>query len=478
MSQDKSLRLNQIDLQIAEMPAKTQSFWQLAGPGAILVGLSIGAGEIVVWPRIAAEYGASMVWAATVGIFIQLWINFEIARWTIVTGESVFAGFSRVWRGFAAVFLLFTVFGWIAPGWAKTSGLALKALLVGPQGFGSGAFWTSVTFAFVALLLFGPKAIYNSVEKTIEALVVIIVVGLLCVAIAVGTSGHWVELAQGMVNFGHVERGMDVKALFIAMTFAGAGGTANLFYSFYLRDKHIGMGARIPSLQNPIRGRTEKLPTVGFTYDDNNPENARQFRAWFKYAIKDQTLFFWFLNTVTILLFIFGALCVLHPSGLVPQAGTLIWDEAEVLAKIWGKFGRTVFLIVGVATLFSTELALVDGCARSVADILYFNVPAARKRDLAWWYMVVAGTWIVFGTWLTWFMEKRNITELGFLFNAAYVGGFAMAVYVPLLLYMNYRYLPRSARPNWVCTFFMIVASLVYGGFAVASILWETGVIR
>jgi len=51
-------------LQTAEMPARTRSFWQLAGPGAILVGLSIGAGEIIVWPRIAAQYGGSMVWAA------------------------------------------------------------------------------------------------------------------------------------------------------------------------------------------------------------------------------------------------------------------------------------------------------------------------------------------------------------------------------------------------------------------------------
>jgi hypothetical protein len=33
----------------------------------VLVGLAIGAGEIVIWPRIAAQYGASMIWAAAVG---------------------------------------------------------------------------------------------------------------------------------------------------------------------------------------------------------------------------------------------------------------------------------------------------------------------------------------------------------------------------------------------------------------------------
>ena len=70
-------------LQVADMPERTASFWKLAGPGAVLVGLSIGAGEIIVWPRIAAQYGGSMVWAAILGVFLQLWINFEIARWPV-----------------------------------------------------------------------------------------------------------------------------------------------------------------------------------------------------------------------------------------------------------------------------------------------------------------------------------------------------------------------------------------------------------
>ena len=45
----------------ADLPEKTLSFWEIAGPGAILVGLSIGAGEVIIWPRIVAEFGSSMV---------------------------------------------------------------------------------------------------------------------------------------------------------------------------------------------------------------------------------------------------------------------------------------------------------------------------------------------------------------------------------------------------------------------------------
>lgn len=456
----------------ADLPERTQSFWRMAGPGAVLVGLSIGAGEIIIWPRLVAEHGAGMIWAAGVGVFLQLWINFEIGRWTIATGETVYTGYCRLWRGFAFFFILFNILGWLAPGWARTSGLALKALLVGPHGWGSDTSWTIITFIGVALLLFGPKQIYRSVERTIEALVVIITVSLLAVAIGFGTWAAVQELGGGLVNFGYKPEGVTVKQLFIAIVFAGAGGTANLFYTSYLRDKHIGMGARMPTLQNPLRGRAEKAPATGYLFPET-PENKARFRSWFQYVVKDQILFFWGLNSLTILLFIFGALVVLHPRGIVPSQGTLIWDMANMLAETWGAPGRVLFLLVGLATLFSTQLALVDGVSRSIADIIYTNFRGAKKRDLAWWYLVIAGLWMVIGCVITYVMEQRGVSELGFLFNAAYMGGFAMAVYVPLTLYMNLRYLPPSARPGIASIVMMSAATLLYCGFALACIYWE-----
>ncbi len=475
------------DLQAGDLPPKTLSNWQMTGPGAILVGLSIGAGEIIIWPRMVAEHGATIIWAAFWGVFLQLWINLEVGRWTIATGETVYSSFSRVWRGFAPLFILFNVLGWLAPGWARASGSALKALLVGPDWhmhsastgvtsaadfWGTDTCWTAITFALVALALFGPKVVYQSVERTIEVLVIIVVVGLASVAVAVGTKETTWAMAQGLTRFGQIPDGLNAKDLFIAVVFAGAGGTANLFYTFYLRDKHIGMGARIPSMTNALRGRSEKIPTTGFRYADTE-QNGRRFSDWWSFIWQDQLLFFLLLNCFTLMLFIYGALAVLHPQGRVPEAGRLIWDEAQILNQVWGPVGRTIFLCVGLATLFSTQLAVVDGVARSLADIIYTSFPAARCREVSWWYLVVAGLWIVVGIGLTAVLEFCQINELGFLFNAAYMGGFAMAVYVPLLLYVNLRYLPRSARPGWINVVMMLGASLVYLGFAARCIAWE-----
>ena len=466
------------DFKVVELPEKRLPFWKIAGPGAILVGLSIGAGESVIWPLIAAEYGGSMVWAAALGVFLQLWINFEVGRWTIATGETVYTGYSRVWRGFGPLFILLTIVGWIAPGWARTSGLALKALILGPGGWGSDTFWTVLTFAGVALILFGPKMIYNSVERTVEVLVAIVTIGLILVVIAVGSVDTWKELGAGLINVGYKDPGMSVKSLFIALVFAGAGGTANLFYTFYLRDKNIGMGAQLPGLQNPLRGRSEMVPATGFIFEATE-ENRKRFAAWWQYVKSDQILFFWALNTLTILLFIFGALAVLRPEvvehGLeaVPQKGRLIYDEAKILGEIWGVTGQKIFLMVGVATLFGTQLALVDGVSRSISDIIYTNFRGAQNRSMSWWYLLIAGIWIVGGCVITFVMEQLNVSELGFLFNAAYMGGFAMAIYVPLTLYMNRRFLPDFAKPKRLSTVMMLIASCVYVGFAISSIIWE-----
>jgi hypothetical protein len=456
--------------EVRELPPRPLSFWSMIGPGAVLVGLSVGAGEIVIWPKLVAEHGAGMVWAAVLGVLMQLFVNFEIGRWTVCTGETMFTGYARVWRGFGPLFILLTILGWLAPGWAQVSGAAIKALLVGPNGPGGTTAWTCITFGIVALMLFGPRIAYKMVEKSIEVLVAIITLGLIAVAIAVGTRDAWWELGSGIINFGHKPEGVSAKQLFIAIVFAGAGGTANLFYSFYLRDKHIGMGAHLPAMQNPLRGSTETIPATGFTFAETD-ENRSRFKKWMDYIRKDQLLFFWFLNTLTMLLFIFGALAVLRPAGIVLNSETLIWDESQVLARVWGEPGRVIFLLVGVATLFSTQLALVDGASRSIADIVYTNFSAARSRSAGWWYTAVATVWILAACGITAALDYYQVKEIGVLFNAAYMGGFAMAIYVPLTLYINHRYLPKSARPGWLSSLIVGCVAVVYVAFAVFC-LW------
>ena len=98
---------------------------RMIGPSVILAGLSIGSGEFVLWPRLTAEWGFTLFWACWVGVTMQFFLNMEIERWTLATGESAVVGFVRLSRVFVPVFLVCGTVPWIWPGWATGAGSIL-----------------------------------------------------------------------------------------------------------------------------------------------------------------------------------------------------------------------------------------------------------------------------------------------------------------------------------------------------------------
>lgn len=71
--------------------------WRKAlGVGVVVVGLAIGTGELILWPHLAAKHGLGLLWLAFLGISAQYFINQEVARHAIATGE----GFLPHRRGF------------------------------------------------------------------------------------------------------------------------------------------------------------------------------------------------------------------------------------------------------------------------------------------------------------------------------------------------------------------------------------------
>ena len=466
-------------LKEADLPAREKSLVKMMGPGIVMAGLAIGSGELIMWPWITSIVGAQLLWAAAIGIFLQLWINIEIGRWSIVTGESPFTGMVRVIKTIVYVWVFMIVVGKFLPGWARETGIALRDLIFGPGHSSPPWVWTAIVFAAVAAILFGPKVIYQAVERSIMFLIVVIVVGLIYVVWEIGSKDLFMAMWDGVTNIfdfpdfpvpvladdGSIRDELSFSRFFGAVVFAGAGGLGNLYYAYYLREKGIGMGARMPTLMSAAHKHETKEMDAGYLYPETE-ENQKRFRDWFRYVVTDQVLFFWLLGSFTMFLFIFGALAVLHPIGLVPDRGSLVWDLASILEESMGTSGRYLFLVVGMAALFSTQLGGVDGGSRIFSDLLHTNFKFGKWFKLEQWYLILVSTTMIIGTFSVWFFEKYDIAGLDFLFISALIGGFAMAVYVPLLLYMNLTYLPKSARPGWINIFFMVIASAMYIGFA------------
>ena len=103
------------------MPAPPKTWFKLIGPGIIAAGVGLASGEFILFPYIASQVGLVFVWAALVGVVTQFFINMEIERYTLATGETALTGFSRFWRHWGLVFALMAFFANLWPGWATSS---------------------------------------------------------------------------------------------------------------------------------------------------------------------------------------------------------------------------------------------------------------------------------------------------------------------------------------------------------------------
>ena len=99
--------------EVRELPEPPRNYWRLVGPGIVAGGVGLSSGEFVLWPYIASQVGLVLLWGALVGVVTQFFINMEVERYTLATGETVLTGFNRCWRHWGFLFCL-------APGWFRT----------------------------------------------------------------------------------------------------------------------------------------------------------------------------------------------------------------------------------------------------------------------------------------------------------------------------------------------------------------------
>ncbi|MCA9017127.1 MAG: Nramp family divalent metal transporter, partial [Planctomycetaceae bacterium] len=113
------------------------SWRKMIGPSIMLAGLSLGSGEFVLWPYITYKTGFIFFWACLLGVMTQFFMNMEIERWTLVTGESAITGFCRLNKHWAWIMLLLNIIPWAWPGWATGAGTMLSWTFLGPETIAS-----------------------------------------------------------------------------------------------------------------------------------------------------------------------------------------------------------------------------------------------------------------------------------------------------------------------------------------------------
>src|SRR6266498_1174991 len=471
----------------ADLPAAPRFNFRNAlmiiGPGAILLGTSIGSGEWLIGPAVTARFGGALLWVASASIILQVIMNMEFVRYTMYTGEPIYTGFMRTKPGpvfWAIVYavLVFLQLGW--PGWALSAATALAAAYIGKipgdadaslvQIFGLICFLTTV-----AIAAFGAK-----IERTMELVqwffIVAILLFLIVIGVAFTSLATWGRVATGFVSFGTVPQGVDWVLLGGFAAYAGAGGVINGAISNWFRDKGFGMGGAVGYIPALIGGRKITLTHEGKVFPVTT-ENKQRWNEWWKFAGADQ----YGLWVVGCFLGMgLPALLTLHfiPAGTEFKNNFAVAVyQAEFLSKVWGTLMFYITLLVGFWILFSTQIGITDGFVRIVTDLIW----TGSKRARAWrggdvrliYYSVLA----VFTLWGI-IILLTGVRPLFLILLGANMAGLNFVVLGLHTLYVNRKFLPRDLRPSLWREAVMVLAAVFFLFFfanAVPGILTQLG---
>lgn len=451
------------------------------GPGIIFMALAQGSGELIWWPYIIAKYGLTFLFLLLPACLLQFPVTYEIGRYTVLTGESIFQGFIRLNRYFALfLWVLMTLsFLWFGA-FAAAGGTSFAALTNFPTGWtprGQTLFWGYLSMLIFLSAILLSKVVYRLVESFMWGVALLTLVGLLWASANV-------EALQALPAF--------VKALFIpatsmprpwdpadatklltAITFAGLGGFWTLFYSYWIRDKGAGMAHYMGRLTGPITGKAEAIPASGFL--PGNDEGLAHVGRWRRYLFWDVSIGIGG-NILTTLMTCLLAYALLFPKGLLPQGYELAVVQSRFFEVSWGVLGRVLFLIIAAAFLSDTWLATVDAVSRIHTDCLYAFFPRSRSVSVRSCYLI----FLILLTAIT--AATMGFTEPGPLILLSAVIGFVGTVLFSVaLIFLNHVYLPRhlpaAARPGRLNLACLIVSCLAYLALAVMYLLTVMGVI-
>ncbi|GAA2719181.1 Nramp family divalent metal transporter [Cellulomonas aerilata] len=445
--------------EVRDLPEAPARYRKLIGPGIVAAGVGLASGEFILFPYIASQVGLVFVWAALVGLVTQYFINLEIERYTLATGETALTGFSRYWRHWGLVFAILTYCANLWPGWA-TSSATLASYIFG----GTPRYIAIGMLLAIGLILTLAPVVYVALERAqmLKVAAVLLLFGVGAV-VAVGADA-WADAPQIVTRPGIPVEALGFATLLGALAFAGAGGGQNLVQANWIRDKGFGMGAYVPRLVSPITGQPEAAPSTGYVFEPTEP-NMSAWRGWWRFANIEQAVTFVLITFVTILFTsLLAYSTVFGREGLASDI-SFIQTEGEVLAERVAPWFKYFFWVIGSFSLFAAALGIVDYTSRLAADVI--KTSYRRSGNESAMYAVLVWGLIAVGI---------VVLLLGFdqpivlLVIAAVVGGFMMFIYSGLLIVINRRTLPAPIRIRGLRLAMLVWAILLFGTLSVLTI--------
>lgn len=441
---------------------------KLIGPSFILLGLGLGSGELILWPYLASNYGLGIMWGALLGITFQFFINMEIERYALVTGESIFVGLARKLKSLSPIWFIFsTLVPWMWPGIIASSATLLAAIL----GIKYSPILPIALLIVIGLALTLGPIIYKTQEFFQRSLIIIGVPFVFGLVLFLAKPIDWQNLLVGLVGKGQgynfLPAGISIATFIGAFAYAGAGGNLNLAQSFYIKEKGYGMGKFSGRITSILTGKKEKISLEGSTFECNE-KNLSFFKSWWKRINIEHALVFWATGAVSMILLSLLAYTTVFGTDL-SQGINFVLDEASVIAQSTFPFIGTLFLLIAAAMLFSTQFSVMDATSRIMSENLVILSPRKFKIEklpkyfyLFLWLQIAAGI-VIFASGFT--------QPLALIITGAVLNAIAMFFYSGLVLWLNMTNLEKPLRPSFIRKFAVFGAFIFYGIFSFITVL-------
>jgi hypothetical protein len=464
----------------AELPAPPDTrglrILGIVGPGAIVLGASIGSGEWLVGPSAVVKYGLSLLWVTLLAVTFQTIFNTEVVRYTLYTGEPAFTGFmrtkpgARFWAWTYAI-LYFLQNGW--PGWAGASAGAVFFLAWGRQAtpgdsstihaIGIGAY-----LLCVVILLLGGRRIERTMELLNWALVIGILGTLAVLCLRFAPPARFLAALAGFAAFDThsggfrlLPEGADWFLIGAFAAYSGCGGVTNITLSNWARDKGYGMGQVVGYIPTLAAGQSVKLAHTGSVFEPD-AASLRRWRGWWRIVRADQWGIFFpgALLGMALPAVLYTAVI---PAGTDLRGLAIASELARALAERGGQLLPVVLAVLSVWILFKAQLDIMEATVRSLTDILWSasrRLRGWRGGDVRAVYFCVLALLVAWGTFAMTLTQPIVLLQL-----AANIAGIVMVLGALHIRRVNATLLPPALRPSRLRQAALVGMAVFYGAF-------------
>jgi Mn2+/Fe2+ NRAMP family transporter len=326
------------------------------GPGLVLSAAVVGSGELIVTTSLGARAGFVLLWLVIISTAVKVWVQMELARWTILSGQTALRGFRQVgprmgpvsWINWLWVGMDFTRMlqrGGIIGGSAAACSI-LWPIYGEELSFPSLLIWTVLLTAGIVVLLRSGR--YSVVERS--SVLAVVVFTLATASLAIGLP---------LTQFGY---GPDQLAA--GLSFMIPAGTIGIAVSMF---GLTGVGA--DEMTTYTYWCLEKGYARWTGPDDGTEERARRAEGWLK-VMRLDVLVSWLVCTLCTLSFYVIGAAVLHPQSLVPKGNVVITTLSRIYTDTMGPWAEYLFLAGAIAVLLSTAIGSSASVPRLWTDTL------------------------------------------------------------------------------------------------------------